>query len=130
MTPEQIMALIGTIIGAPLLIEMVKRWFETKNLTLQSADKKEGMRDDREWTALEAALNREREVYANLLTFERAQFASRLSDIEARLGKIQEDALSYQKAYWEERLQRERLQGRVEYLEKELVKRSDCGRTD
>ena len=120
MTPEQILAVIGTIIGAPFLLELVKKWFENKNLKLESTSKHETMRDDREWEEMKGALERERKVYADLLVFERKQFSERLGNIEARLGTIQEESYRYQKSYWEERVQRELLQARVDHLEREL----------
>ncbi len=120
MTAEQIAAILATIVGAPVLIELVKKWFEGRNLNFQS----KGVRDDREWKAMEDAIDRERKVYAEILIFERAQFAARLSDIEARLATIHEEAKAYQKLYWEERVVRERLQLRVESLEAEVGTRS------
>lgn len=122
MSTEQIVAIVGTIVGAPVLIEFIKRWLEGRNLRFQSGDKDRQEKEEREWVAMTEALKREREVYVNLLTFERTQFALRLTDIEARLGKIQEEAQSYQKLYWEERVVRERLQARIELLEREIAK--------
>lgn len=122
MSTEQIIAVIGTIIGAPLLIKIVEKWFEAKNLTLQSVDKKTSTRDEREWEALITALDRERKVYQEILAFERQQWATRLAEIEVRLGRIQEDYLAAQRSYWEERVMRERLQARVDSLEHDLGK--------
>lgn len=124
MTPEQIAALLATIVGAPIGIEFVKRWLEGRNVQFQTKDKQNAERDAREWQAMVDALARERQIYIDLLSFERAQFHTRLSEIEARIGKIQEEAARYQKLYWEERVVRERLQARVEHLENELTTRS------
>jgi hypothetical protein len=120
MTIEQIIALITTIIGAPILIEVAKKWFEGRNLKLQSEESKESQKDQREWQALETALSRERKIYQDILDFERKQFATRLADFETRLTQIRADAQACQQAYWEERLQRELLQTRVAHLEQEL----------
>lgn len=120
MTTEQLIAVLSTLIGAPILIELAKQWFATKNLSLQSKEKQGQVRDDREWEALNTALERERQVYNDILSFERQQYALRLAEIEARLGKIQEAYVTSQREYWEERLQRERLQARVDVLEKDL----------
>lgn len=124
MSAEQIAMLIATLIGAPFLVEIVKRWFDSLNLNLASKSKTQDSKDTREWEAMEKAMARERQMYAELLLFERNQFAARLSDIETRLGKIQEEAQSYQKLYWEERVVRERLQARIETLESEMSTRS------
>lgn len=121
MTPEQVIAILGTIVAAPFLIELVKRWFDTKNITLQADTTKENTRDEREWKAMEMALERERVVYKEILLHEREEFTRRLGDFEGRLGKIQEDVRVYQEKYWEERLQRELFQNRVVALENELT---------
>lgn len=120
MTPEQLAAVLGSLIGMPIFIELAKQWFATKNLSLQSKEKQGQVRDDREWEALNTALERERQVYTDILSFERQQYALRLAEIEARLGKIQEAYVASQREYWEERIQRERLQARVDVLEKDL----------
>jgi hypothetical protein len=120
MSPEQIAALITTIIGAPLLIEIVKRWFESRNITLQTDSEQDKVRDEREWAALNAALERERQIYSEFINQQKSEFSNRLASVEAQLATIQNEASKYQKLYWEERLQRERLQARVEYLEYQL----------
>lgn len=120
MSPEQIAALITTIIGAPLLIEIVKRWFESRNITLQTDSEQDKIRDEREWTALNAALERERQIYSEFINQQKAEFSNRLASVEAQLATIRNEASKYQKLYWEERLQQERLQARVEYLEYQL----------
>lgn len=122
MTTEQITALLATIIGAPFLIKLVERWFESKNLKLQSGEKRDVDRDAREWDALKASLERERSIYSEVLAHEREQFATRLTEFERRLDTIQKEATAAHMKYWEERVQRERLQARVEYLESELNK--------
>jgi hypothetical protein len=120
MTVEQIAAILGLLVGAPVLLELVKRWFETRNLTLQTGTNKEEARDDREWKAMETALERERVVYREILEHEREEFTRRLGEFESRLVRIQEDSRAYQEKYWQERLQRELLQTRVAALESEL----------
>jgi hypothetical protein len=69
---------------------------------------------------LEDALERERKIYADFIAQQRVEFSERLSAVEARLAKIQEEATRYQRDYWQERLQRELLQTRVTSLEQEL----------
>lgn len=123
MTPEQITVLIGTIVGAPFLIELVKRWFDGRNLNLQSSHETSKKREDREWQALEEALTRERSIYADFLVQRQTEWNARLNTVEAKLAIIQEESARYQKLYWEERVQRERLQARVEYLEQQLQER-------
>jgi DNA mismatch repair ATPase MutS len=125
MTPEQIIALISTIIGAPLLIKLGEKWFESKNLRFQTDTAEDRQRDDREWTAMEQALQRERTIYAEFIAGQRQEFAERLTVVEAKLDTIQKEAERYQKLYWEERLQRERLEDKVKYLEHQL---SEIGR--
>lgn len=120
MNPEQIIALLSTIIGAPILIEISKRWFEGRNLRLQTDAQEEKDRDDREWKALQDAISRERDVYARFIADQKVDFEQRLSAVEVKLGKIQEEAASYQRLYWEERVRREGLQVRVDSLEYQL----------
>jgi hypothetical protein len=52
MTTEQIIALIGSIVGLPIFIEIAKRWFEGRNMRLQSSAEEEKVHDEREWKAL------------------------------------------------------------------------------
>jgi hypothetical protein len=120
MTPEQIIALVGTIVTAPFIIELVKNWFQNRNLRLQTDEKKSESRDAREWEAMAQALERERAVYNDVIRREREEFNRRLLDVEARMSKIQEDNISWQKRYYEEKLQRELLEARVKLLEQEL----------
>lgn len=120
MSFEQITALITTIIGAPILIELVKKWFESRNLKLQSEESAESAKTQREWHALEEALSRERKIYQDILDNERLNFNTRLADFENRLTAIRAESQEATKMYWEERVKREALQTRVEYLEKEL----------
>lgn len=120
MTPEQIIALISTIIGAPLLIKVGEKWFESKNLRFQTDTAEERQRDDREWKAMEEALQRERGIYAEFIAGQRQEFVERLTVVEAKLATIQKEAERYQKLYWEERLLRERLEDKVKYLEQQL----------
>jgi hypothetical protein len=130
MTPEQIIALISTIIGAPLLIKLGEKWFESKNLRFQTDTAEDRQRDDREWKAMESALERERTIYAEFMSGQRLEFAERLAAIEAKLATIQKEAERYQKLYWEERLLRERLEDKVKYLEQQLgtMERINSGR--
>jgi hypothetical protein len=120
MTPEQIIALVGTIVTAPFIIELVKNWFQNRNLRLQTDEKKSESRDAREWEAMAQALERERAVYNDVIRREREEFNRRLLDVEERMSKIQEDNISWQKRYYEEKLQRELLEARVKLLEQEL----------
>jgi septal ring factor EnvC (AmiA/AmiB activator) len=120
MSSEQIAALLGTIVGAPILIELVKKWFEARTLRHQGEQSRDLTRDQREWQALETALARERKVYQDILEFERAQFAERLASVEAQIRQIREESQACQRAYWEERVQRELLLSRVQSLETEL----------
>lgn len=120
MTTEQIIALIGSIVGLPIFIEIAKRWFESRNMRLQSNAEEEKTHDEREWKALEDALERERKIYADFIATQRTEFSERLSNVEAQLAKIQEVAAQYQREYWQERIQRELLQTRVASLEQEL----------
>lgn len=117
---EQIIALVGTVITAPFLIELVKNWFKNRNLKLQAETAHAETRDEREWKAMELALERERTLYNNTIERQRIEFTDRITAIELRLSTIQQENLACQKAYWEEKGKRELLQARVESLEEEL----------
>lgn len=121
MTPEQIMALVGTVITAPFLIELIKNWFKNHNLKLQAENTQAESRDEREWQAMVAALERERKLYNDTIEQQRREFVERIASIEARLGTIQQENMVCQRAYWEEKVKRELLQVRVESLEEELA---------
>jgi hypothetical protein len=120
MTPEQIITLVGTIVAAPFLIELIKNWFKNRNLKLQAENTQAESRDEREWKAMESALDRERKLYNDTIDRQRAEFTDRITSIELRLATIQQENLVCQKAYWEEKAKRELLQARVESLEEEL----------
>lgn len=120
MSMEQIIALVGVVGGMPLLIEVVKKWFEGKDLKLRTDADDDKARDDRAWSVLQEALNREREVYAKFIAEQKVDFETRLAAIEVKLGTIQAEAEKYQRMYWEERVKREGLQARVAYLEYQL----------
>jgi hypothetical protein len=120
MTPEQAVALVATIGGLPLLIKIAEKWFEGRGLKLRTDQEEQKYQEEREWKALQESLNRERDIYTKFITDQKVDFEQRLGSIESKLAKIQEEAQNYQRLYWEERVKREGLQARVDYLEYQL----------